>query len=125
MRAVLYSARLAGGFAGQVLAADDTHFMIDTTGDLARLCASAPEHPNHSRAVQMCQGYLLGIHHFHTALAAEVETAIYCVEQVEPRPSRDQVMAAFAAWALETPGVAEKEALDGVLEWAALTYPCE
>ncbi len=116
---------LAGLLAAPAPAADTEAFMIDTAGDLARLCAVKREHPNYLAAVHMCHGYLVGVHHFHTALAAALEQGVYCLASVSPRPTRDEVVADFAAWALETPGVAEREAIDAVLDWAAATYPCQ
>lgn len=116
---------LAGLLASPAPAADTEAFVIDTAGDLARLCAVQREHPNYLQALHMCHGYLVGVHHFHAALAAAMDRGVYCIETVEPRPTRDEVVADFAAWALETPGAAEREAIDAVLDWAAAAYPCQ
>lgn len=117
---------LAGLAIGSSAGATDTkHFIIDTAGDLGALCAATPGGPNFGPAIHMCHGYLVGVHHFHTALAAHYEQDIYCVEAAEPLPTRDQVAAAFAEWVATTPGASEKEALDAVLEWAAAVYPCQ
>ncbi len=121
----LLAAAFAGALAaGPARAADEAAFMIDTTSDLARLCAVQVGSPLFGSAIHMCHGYLLGVHHFHTALAAEIGEDVYCIERVQPTPTRDQVVAAFVAWVGETPGAGETEALDGLLTWAAATYPC-
>lgn len=106
-------------------AAEPEAFLIDTAGDLARLCSAPPEHPNYQAAIHMCHGYLVGVHHFHTAFAAAFDGGLYCIERVEPRPTRDAVAAAWVAWLRQTPGASEKEALTALIEWAASAYPCE
>ena len=57
-------------FALPAVAVDQNEFLIDTTADLARLCGAKPGQPYYAQAVQMCQGYMLGVDHFHEALAA-------------------------------------------------------
>lgn len=123
-RTVGYAASFAllGGGASQ--AADESAFMLDTTGDLVTLCAAQPGDPNYAAAVHMCQGYLLGVHHFHTALAHEVDEDIYCVDPNKTPPSRDEVVAAFVAWSQAHPELADKEALEGLLTWAGAAFPC-
>jgi hypothetical protein len=106
-------------------AVDEQVFLIDTTADLARLCGAKPGTAHYAEAVQMCQGYILGVHHFHEALAAELDNDIYCDELAPQRPTRDEVMASFTAWVAATPGAGETEALDGLLQWAAQAFPCE
>ncbi|MEM7177553.1 MAG: Rap1a/Tai family immunity protein [Pseudomonadota bacterium] len=98
--------------------------MLDTTGDLVAICATQPGDPNYASAVHMCQGYLLGVHHFHTALSHEIDEDIYCVNPDKPRPTRDQVVAEFVEWSQAHPETADKEALEGLLTWASTAYPC-
>ncbi|MEL6265152.1 MAG: Rap1a/Tai family immunity protein [Pseudomonadota bacterium] len=106
-------------------AADEQVFMIDTTGDLARLCGASQVHPNYAAAVHMCHGYIIGIHHFHEAMAQAVDDDIYCEEKAETPPTRAEVEQAFVAWVEANPEAAEMEALDGVLTFAAQAFPCE
>ncbi|MEM6972663.1 MAG: Rap1a/Tai family immunity protein [Pseudomonadota bacterium] len=113
-----------GSTGGGAMAADEQHFMIDTAADLARLCASPSVSPNHDAAIHMCQGYIVGVHHFHEALAAEMNEGIYCVAGIDPLPSRDVVMAAFVSWVDANPEMAEREAMDALLTFAAENYPC-
>jgi len=106
-------------------AVDEKVFLIDTTADLARLCGAQPDEPHYAQAVQMCQGYMMGVHHFHEALAAELDNDIYCDERAAVRPTRNEIMASFSAWVADNPDVGETEALDGLLRWAAQAFPCE
>jgi len=107
-------------------AADEEDFIIDTTGDLAALCGAQPGTANYVAAIHMCQGYMIGVHHFHEALAAEIDEDVYC--EPEPNsadaPARDQVTAMFVDWVAANPSVASTEALDGFLRWANATFPC-
>ena len=105
--------------------AEESHkaFLIDTTADLAQLCATHPADPNYAAAIHLCHGYLIGMHHMHMAVANAVGSGIYCVPE-DARPSRDEASAAFAAWVEAAPESAGLEALDGVLLWASTAYPC-
>ncbi|MEM9784557.1 MAG: Rap1a/Tai family immunity protein [Pseudomonadota bacterium] len=98
--------------------------MIDTAGDLAALCGSDPSSPNYSAAIHMCQGYILGAHHFHEALGVAMEDDVYCEERRQPTPTRDAVMMEFAAWMEENPQFAESEALEGLMAYASAAFPC-
>lgn len=111
--------------ASNALAADESDFLIDTTGNLAALCSASPEEPNYSAAIHMCQGYIIGIAHFHQALSAELKEDIYCVPEGDARPSRNEAVAMFVDWAGNNPDSAGTEALDGVLAWAAAAFPCK
>lgn len=112
------------GTAGAALAAEDETFKIDTAAELAALCASAPEHRNHAAAIHMCHGYLVGVHHMHTAMAGPMGGGVYCFP-TEGAPSRNEVADAFAAWLADHPGMAGREAIEAALTFAAETYPCE
>jgi hypothetical protein len=72
----------------------------------------------------MCQGYLMGVHHFHTALAAELGDDIYCPPPAAQAQSRNEITGAFVAWVAANPDIRSREALDGLLSWAAAAYPC-
>ncbi len=98
-------------------------FLLDTAGDLAQLCASHPTDPNHAAAIHLCQGYLIGLHHMHTAIANAVGSGIYCVPAEAP-PTRDEASAAFAEWIAASPEHAKLEAVDAVLLWASTAFPC-
>ncbi|MEM1276647.1 MAG: Rap1a/Tai family immunity protein [Pseudomonadota bacterium] len=124
-KAVCAAAFAIGLWAAPAHSAEEANFLIDTTGDLAALCAVTPENPRYPSAIHMCQGYMLGVHHFHEALAAELEDDIYCAEGVDPRPTRNEIMASFVAWVSANPEAAKSEALDGMLQWAAISFPCK
>jgi hypothetical protein len=104
-------------------AADDAAFQLRTAADLARLCAVPADNPRHPAAVHMCQGYLVGVHHLHAAALEPSETGgLYCLP--ETPPSRNDAAAAFAEWVGTTPGAGDLPTVEGVMRWAAATYPC-
>jgi hypothetical protein len=123
-RGTLGAMALALAAATPAAAVEEQVFLIDTTADLARLCSAQPGQANYAQAVQMCQGYLMGVHHFHQALAAELAEDVYCAPTANP-PTRNEIMAAFSGWVAETPGIGETEAVEGLLRWAAQAFPCQ
>ena len=102
----------------------EENFALDTTGDLIALCGVDAADPNAMAAIHMCHGYFVGLHHFHTMMGRSLEGHVYCME-VEERPTRDQVIAMLVEWSRAHPEHDSMEAIDGVLQWAADTYPCE
>ncbi len=102
----------------------EENFALDTTGDLIALCGVDAGDPNAMAAIHMCHGYFVGLHHFHTMMGRSLEGHVYCME-VEERPTRDQVIAMLVEWSRAHPEHDSMEAIDGVLQWAADTYPCE
>lgn len=123
LMSVALAAALVGG-APLSQAAEPEAFVVDTAADLARLCAINPVHPNYMAAIHLCHGYLIGVHHFQAALAAEMEQPLYCAESASPPPTRNTAAADFSAWIEANPEMGETEALDALLTWATATYPC-
>lgn len=125
LRATALGALVAAAALGPAKAEEERHFLLDTAGDLSRLCGTPTDSPLYGAAIHMCHGYLLGVHHFHEALSAGIEESVYCIAEVDPAPTRDEVTAAFVAWIDANPAAAETEALDGLLQWASQAYPCQ
>jgi len=101
----------------------EANFTLDTMTDLVALCGVDAEDPNAVAAIHMCHGYLIGLVHFHIVMGRALEGDIYCMEE-EARPSRDQAVAMLVEWSRVHPEHGSLEAVDGVLKWAAETYPC-
>ena len=98
-------------------------FSLDTMEDLIDLCGVEASDPNAVAAIHMCHGYLTGLVHFHIVMGRALEGEIYCMKD-EARPSRDQFVAMLVEWSSAHPEHDTLEAVDGVLMWAADTYPC-
>lgn len=104
-------------------AADDEAFELRTAADLARLCAVPADAPRHAAAVRMCQGYLDGVHHLHTAAIVPSETGgFHCLPDTPPR--RNDAAAAFAEWVATSSGAGDLPAVEGPMRWAVSAYPC-
>jgi len=101
----------------------EENFRIDTTKDLVALCSVDASDPNAVAAIHMCHGYVMGLVHFHIVMGRALEGSIYCMEDAK-RPTRDQTIAMLVEWSKAHPEYDSLEAVDGVLQWAADTYPC-
>lgn len=112
---------LAVAVAGLVAAtanAEDEPFDQETTAELAAICASPGEAERH-----FCFGFIIGAGQFYTEmLRAELISALACPD---PVPSIDQMRASFVAWAGANPQHGATRAIDGLIQAAAETWPCE
>ena len=105
--------------AGSASAADDDDFQLKSAADLGDLCAAT----DNVAAVHMCQGFLVGVHQMHQAIADSIGHGVYCLP-TDGSVTRNTAQADFAAWMLANPGKGNMSARDGLLEWAGSTYPC-
>ncbi len=101
----------------------EENFRLDTLQDLIALCGVDAEDPYAVAAIHMCHGYVMGLVHFHIMMDRALEGRIYCMGEAE-RPTRDQAIAMLVKWSRAHPDHDSMEAVDGVVQWAADTYPC-
>jgi hypothetical protein len=122
---------LLAGAAALLLAAGATnaqvtekHFVLRTTTDLVALCGVTRSDPNATAAIHFCEGYLVGLDHFAEVTGRPFRGSLYC-----PPPNvdltRDQVVAMLVTWHRRNPGPAAEAPFDGVVRWAAATWPCK
>jgi hypothetical protein len=89
-----------------------------TTGTLAEICASEVD-----TARGYCRGFLVGVGQYHGEVTRPGGRApIFCLP--DPAPTLEAAQAGFVAWAAANPQSAGEKAVDGLLRWAAATYPC-
>lgn len=121
-----FAIALCMGLAGTAAhAVEESDFIIDTTGDLADLCSVQPGELAYAEALHMCVGFIVGVHHMHEAVKANLGEGVYCIpEDDEEEPTRGEVAAAFAKYVAENPDVRATEAHEGVLSFGASVYPC-
>ena len=101
----------------------EENFRLDTFVDLVALCGVEARDPNATAAIHMCQGYLIGLTHFHILIGRALEGSVYCIDEGE-RPTRDESVRMLVDWSKSHPEHHSKEAIDGVLYWAVDAYPC-
>lgn len=95
-----------------------------STGDLATLCNAGLQDPPRSDAQAYCNGFIVGVGQFHSSITAAggVQRPIFCIP--DPQPTLNGVAASFVTWARSNPQHANDRAVDGLIRFAAETYPC-
>ncbi len=94
------------------------------TGDLAALCGASEQDPNRPVALAYCEGFFVAAGQYHQSLTAQggVDRPIFCLPN--PSPTFDQARSSFVAWARANPQYADERAIDGLMRFAAESYPC-
>ena len=120
MNRLTLAALLLAAFALPAAASEKEDYLLQTAGDLADLC-DEPENP---AAIQMCEGYLVGVNQMHAAIVDALGVKVYCIPQ-DGSVTRDSVAADFSAWVKASPDKASLSAREGLLTWARQAYPCK
>lgn len=92
-----------------------------TTDTLATACAEAARDAPSATAVGFCRGFMAGAGQYHLEISTD-RPAIFCLPT--PSPSFEAAQASFVAWARANPQYGGEQAVDGLMRWAAATYPC-
>jgi hypothetical protein len=99
-------------------------FPPKTTGDLIALCSAQKDDPLMTAAVNYCQGFAEGV--VDVALGYEAVTPPsrdpFCLPN--PRPTHNQALAQFTAWANANPARLQDPPAVGILRFLNETYPC-
>jgi hypothetical protein len=95
-----------------------------TVTELANVCGIPEGSPDRTIARYFCGGFLAGASQFHGALypVGGPRQPMFCPP--DPPPSLPQAMDAFVAWARANPQFGNETAVDGLIRFAAQTYPC-
>jgi hypothetical protein len=113
----------AGVSAQTVASSSETAFLVTTTGDLVRLCKAEPTDPTGIAALHFCHGFAVGAYQYHqVAAAAENKPPLFC--EPTPRPTRNEAVAGFVAWAQQSPKAMETPPVEGIFRYLAQRYPC-
>jgi hypothetical protein len=92
-----------------------------TTAALASICAATS--PNaESPLTAYCRGFMVGAGQYHNAISAASGRRIFCMPQ--PGPTIENVQQAFVTWARANTQYGQDRAVDGLMRFAATTYPC-
>lgn len=92
-----------------------------STATLASICAATS--PNaESPLTGFCRGFMVGVGQYHSSISAATGRRIFCLPQ--PSPTIENVQQAFVAWARANTQHGQERAVDGLMRFAAATYPC-
>lgn len=92
-----------------------------TTAALASICGASS--PNaESPLTAFCRGFMVGAGQYHNAVSAATGRRIFCMPQ--PGPTIESVQQAFVTWARANTRYGQDRAVDGLMRFAASTYPC-
>jgi hypothetical protein len=95
-----------------------------TTATLANLCAAPAGEGELAMAQGYCRGFLIGAWQYHTEITRPGgRAAIFCLPAAGA-PTLEAAQASFVTWASANAQYANDKAIDGLLRWAAATYPC-
>lgn len=116
---------LAAGVAALALGAPPTRAQAPargvTTGTLAEACATTGTDAASATAAGYCRGFMTGAGQYHREISVD-RPPIFCLP--DPSPSFDAAQASFVAWARANTQYAAEPAVDGLMRWAAATFPC-
>jgi hypothetical protein len=95
-----------------------------TTADLARLCGPAADNANAMALRPACFAALVTIGQTHALYTTgpRAQRPIFCLP--DPAPTLDRVAGDFVSWAAANQQYSGARAAEGVLRFAAATYPC-
>lgn len=94
-----------------------------STGVLAGLCAATGSDAPSATAAGYCRGFLVGVGQYHVEITRPGGILpAFCLP--EPTPTLEAAQASFVAWVNANPQQRDSKAVDGLLAWAAATYPC-
>jgi len=111
----------AGAASAQVT---PQNFLLRTTSDLVALCGVSRDDPNAAAAIHFCHGYYVGIDHSAEILGRPLRGVLYCPPD-GLQLTRDQVLGMVVAYHRKNPQFASEAPVEGVIRWAAATWPCK
>lgn len=130
IRPALRRAGLALAIAGGALAAQpaaaqgQTTIPAFTAADLARACGPSAGDANAMASRSVCYAVLVAVGQTHAIYSSGRGAArpVFCMP--DPSPTMETVSAAFVSWVAANQQHAGARAAEGVLRFAAATYPC-
>jgi hypothetical protein len=106
----------------QIHAANEVE--VRTTGDLLNICGVADDNSNVEGARGFCYGFLSGAANYHWSInAGKTAKALFCLP--EGGVSRAEGARLFVAWGRANPQHLGEAPVDGLMRFAAATWPCK
>ena len=121
LRLIMVFAVLVPGLASSAVTEED--FVVKTTRNLINLCTASPLDPRYEEAVNFCQGYMVGAYHYSIAEhSRDPKNLFVCLP--DPKPSRNEVVAFFVAWAKANPQYMTDMPVESQFRFMAEKWPC-
>ena len=109
------------GLASSAVTEED--FQVKTTRQLLNLCTASPQDEYYEEAIHFCQGYLVGAYHYSIAEhSKDPKNLFVCLP--DPKPSRNEVVALFVAWAKANPQYMTDMPVESQLRFMSEKWPC-
>jgi hypothetical protein len=113
---------LLPGLATSAVTEED--FMVKTTRDLINLCTASPQDTRYGEAIHFCHGYLVGAYHYSVAQASnDPNRLLVCFP--EPKPSRNEAIDLFVAWAQAHPQFMTEMPVETGFRFMTEKWPCK
>ena len=112
---------LMPGLANAAVTEED--FVVKTTRNLINLCTASPQDPRYGDAINFCQGYMVGAYHYSIAEhSKDPKNLFFCLP--DPKPSRNEVVALFVAWAKAHPQYMTDMPVESQFRFMSEKWPC-
>ncbi len=105
------------------LATTKENFELRNGADLVELCSTDTSDPLYTAAIQMCQGFGVGVYRTALALTAKDDPPLFCPPS--GGLTRNAAVQSFLTWAASNKEHAGDSALDFIGRFFMKTYPCE
>ena len=121
LRFIMMLGILLPGLASAAVTEED--FVVKTTRSLVNLCTASPQDPRYEEAINFCQGYMVGAYHYSIAEhSKDPKNLFVCLP--DPKPSRNEVVALFVAWAKAHPQYMTDMPVESQFRFMSEKWPC-
>ena len=121
LRLIMMLGILLPGLASAAVTEED--FVVKTTRSLVNLCTASPQDPRYEEAINFCQGYMVGAYHYSIAEhSKDPKNLFVCLP--DPKPSRNEVVALFVAWAKAHPQYMTDMPVESQFRFMSEKWPC-
>ena len=121
LRFIMMLGIVLSGLANSAVTEED--FVVKTTQNLINLCTASPQDPRYEEAVNFCQGYMVGAYHYYIAEhSKDPKNLFVCLP--DPKPSRNEVVALFVAWAKAHPQYMTDMPVESQFRFMSEKWPC-
>lgn len=110
---------------GDAAATTQEDFLVRNAEDLIRLCSTPKDDPLYVPAIHFCTGYLVGAYQYHESVNSGPGAQPLVCPPNNPKPTRNQAIADFIAWAKAHSEYHKDRAVDVMFRYMVEKWPCE